>query len=90
MNYTIRGTDELKEMSAEEVDDNDLLLISDTFDKDGYEVATTKTISIKELRKCLANPKTETKWKCLRCGSMVDMVAFRCKCEKIPSPWAPV
>ncbi len=90
MNYKITGLSELTKMSAEEVDDTDLLLISDTFDKNGNDFPTTKTISIGELRKLLVNPKTEITWKCLRCGSLVDMAKFRCKCEKSPSPWAPV
>lgn len=30
------------------------------------------------------------KWKCRRCNSMVDMVAFRCKCNESPSPWEPI
>jgi len=27
------------------------------------------------------------RWKCKRCGSEVDMAAFRCKCTESPSPW---
>lgn len=81
---------ELQKMSAEEVDESDFILISDTINKDGDEWPVTKTISIKELRRYLENPKTETKWKCIRCGSLVDMTKFKCKCDKSPSPWKPV
>ena len=31
-----------------------------------------------------------SKWRCRRCGSIVDMVAFRCMCTQSPSPWEPI
>lgn len=90
MSLKFVGTSELPRMSAEEVDDDDLLLISDSVDKNGNAWPTTKSISVKELRRLLTNPNCQIKWKCLRCGSLVDMDKFRCKCEKSPSPWEKV
>lgn len=29
-------------------------------------------------------------WKCRRCKTIVDMVAFRCNCKQSPSPWEPI
>ena len=26
-------------------------------------------------------------WKCKRCGAMVDVINYRCKCTESPSPW---
>lgn len=36
------------------------------------------------------NKNEEIKWKCRRCGKIVDMKSFRCECKTSPSPWEPI
>ena len=33
---------------------------------------------------------SEQKWKCRRCGKVVDMANFKCGCTASPSPWEPI
>lgn len=36
------------------------------------------------------NETHQTRWKCRRCGEVVDMEKFKCGCTESPSPWEPM
>jgi rubrerythrin len=58
-----------------------------------YDIELVDLIKMKEATQSAFQDGTRSptvKWKCRRCGHMVDMVAFRCNCTESPSPWEPV
>lgn len=80
------GAIEAYALNHYDIELRDLIVMKDAT-KSAFEDGTRKSSEPVNPKAANFSPQ---KWRCRRCGEIVDYVAFRCKCKKSPSPWEPI
>ncbi len=62
--------------------------LDDPMDMNGLEHLTDKILDAVETNG--DSYFKASRWKCRRCGEIVNLKEFRCGCTESPSPWEPI
>lgn len=74
---------------------SDLIGAIEAYSVQHHNITLEELIKMKNATKSafedgIRTDRSEIKWRCRRCNSIVDMTLFKCNCTESPAPWEPI